>query len=99
MTPALLTCGICLEHVDSDKAAAAGWLLLHDRQLCPAHREPLRDPDVIDRLIAGERVDSLSREDMDAVWRWVEDPRVGLDGPVRRLLTLLLYELRKGRPS
>lgn len=60
-----------------------------------SHEGPSTQPDVIDRLIDGERVDALTTEDMEAVWRWVQDPRVGLEPRMRRLITLLLYELRK----
>lgn len=55
--------------------------------------------DVIDRLIAGEEVATLSPADLEAVWVWVEDPRNGVSPPMRRLITLLVYELRQARPS
>lgn len=53
--------------------------------------------DVIDRLIEGEPVSTLSREDLDAVYAWVDDPRNGISPPMRRLITLLVYELRQHR--
>jgi hypothetical protein len=51
--------------------------------------------DVIDRLIEGEPVATLSREDVDAIYTWVNDPRNGISRPLRHLITLLIYELRK----
>jgi len=35
----LLTCGMCLASINNEKAKAAGWLLLPQRQFCPLHRE------------------------------------------------------------
>jgi hypothetical protein len=54
--------------------------------------------DVIDRIIAGERVTTLSRQDIADVWAWLDDPRNGVAQPMHRLITLLVYELCKGRP-
>lgn len=53
--------------------------------------------DVVDRVIAGEPVRELTPEDVADVQAWVDDPRNGVGSTMRRLITLLIYEIRKVR--